>query len=352
MESTINFLILVGTFFSMTDERFLSKYGFYLAWFSADMNARKMIFGKNNKFHNSWDVLRTMSNTFDILRYRLALCNIVNVVKTWASITVEEGKQVTNTMPFIMLHQAIRKSKDHKELLENLYDKLRSEPAENVTEMLAHCYKAVQEITFDSSAVIMSYLHPNDSENHITSPDTDRVQELSKFLKTGIFSVEYEIENQDPGITRHFREILVEKFNKLLWEDADEWSHTIFLRFITFGIEDGEDHLSYLSSSSIEPRRSISSSISSPEYLNHDRSFDMRIAMHALDTRILSTNDWLGQFAEKLSLYSDDKLSQEEIFHRFSFAVYQLMYCGFAIRSRRKNGSYEKSAMVWAKTNL
>lgn len=359
----IHYSRTVGSFFSMADDSsddtssFLRRFGINLAWFCADSDARKWVFGKKNEFHNSSDLLQSMKQSFDLLRYRLALCNFASVVRKCILTADTDNKD--NTSPddvlFIMLHHSIGKSRHYKVLLEKLYDKVRKDSIRNLTEMLVHCYNAVQEVTISTdSRDLTSYLPADDSEKNTIPLETNRVKQLSEFLKNTIVSLEMLRTNNhnQEVIARHFREALVEKLHSILWDETSAWSDTTFSRLITFGVEDSDDHTSFLSSQTVEPRRLIASSISSPRSLDNDRSFDISITLHALDTRIISTSYWFGQFAEKMSLYSVNYVSKEELLQRFAFAVYQLMYCGFAVRSRRKNDLFEKGAMVWASSHL
>jgi transposase len=67
-----------------------------------------------------------------------------------------------------------------------------------------------------------------------------------------------------------------------------------------------------------------------------------------MDNRIISLNDWFENFTERILTYTNRSATTKELFQRFAFSLYQLMYCGFIIRSRRKQDAFEKAVMVWA----
>jgi len=81
---------------------------------------------------------------------------------------------------------------------------------------------------------------------------------------------------------------------------------------------------------------------------------DVGIIFQAMDSRVISTIDWFESFTHNIITTSKSheasNLSQKTIdtlFKRFVFGVYQLMLCGFVARSKRRDDSFEKIAMVW-----
>lgn len=347
-------MLHVGSFLSLAeDSSFLSRFGINLAWFCADSDARKWIFGKNHEFRDSFHLLESMQSSFGFMRYNLMLCAFIRILGLWILDNNGNEDECENSVS-IDQHHSIGRSKYLKVLLAKVYDKIRSEPISNLTALFVTCYKSVQDATkaVDSSS-LRSFLPICAGGSDLDSmlPLDAYAKALTEMLENSIFSLEMLSINaaDQEAVIRHFRESLVETLHGILWNQANDWSGSnSFSRLITFGIQDGNDEQSFLSSMTVEPRRLVASSISSPYSLNSDRSFDMSVAFRALDTRVISTNYWFGQFTEKVSFYSEDDLSKEELLQRFAFAVYQLMYCGFVVRSHRKTDSFEKGAMVWA----
>ena len=343
---------LVGSFLSMAqDTLFLSRYGVNLAWFCADSAARKLIFGKRNEFENSLDILMSINKSLHALRYRVALCEFADVART-RIMGVDHTNDNNNnsgghTSTFVMLRHFLGQSKEFKNFLEKLYSKVRKEPLGDLRNVFIQSYVEVQR--FARSTETGDLGNYFDLRSGIL--DCNEVDQLLAFFKVQIFNLEMlRMESKiQPDVIRHVRETIVKDLHNMLWEEETKKLHgdksTALL--VTFGIGNASEDKSFLASQLVEPRHLIASSISCPQTVDDDRSFDMSVAYNAFNTRIISRNFYFEQFADKVSSYTTEMVSKEELLQRFAFAVYQLMYCGFVVRSRRKNDSFEKGAMVF-----
>ena len=331
------------------DTLFLSRYGVNLAWFCADSAARKWIFGKRNEFENSLDILMSMNKSLHALRYRVALCEFADVART-RILGVDHTNDNNNnsgghTSTFVMLRHFLGKSKEFKKFLEKLYSKVRKEPLEELRNVFIQSYVEVQRFTRSTeTGDLGNYFDLGGGEVTVD-------HQLLAFFKVQIFSLEMlrmKSQNQ-PDVIRHVRETIVKDLHNMLWEEETKklYGDKSTALLVTFGIENANEDKSFLASQLVEPRHLIASSISCPQTVDDDRSFDMSVAYNAFNTRIISRNFYFEQFADKVSSYTTEMVSKEELLQRFAFAVYQLMYCGFVVRSRRKNDSFEKGAMVF-----
>lgn len=91
-----------------------------------------------------------------------------------------------------------------------------------------------------------------------------------------------------------------------------------------------------------------------PESLDYDCSLDLSVAFHIIHGRVILMNSWFEQFAKKILRYAEEGVTSKELLQRFAFAVYQLMYFGLIVRSRRNckdDDAFEKAAMVWTSSH-
>jgi len=99
----------------------------------------------------------------------------------------------------------------------------------------------------------------------------------------------------------------------------------------------------------IQPRHLISSAInkctfvilSTPASRFIDHVADTNIAISVFSCQLIVFDEWFHQFASKVSRKTD-------LCERFTFAIYQLILCGFIVRSRRQKHVFEKASSVWS----
>ena len=317
------------------DEDFLKKYGINLAWFCADSFARTWVFG-SNYFHNSSELLICQRQSYNDLSYRLFISNLSVAVKKWV-LEGEDDDASNGNVTFIVLSQS---------QLEQVYEKVRKTPLEDLVNTLVQWYMTMDNYSKGKIC--------NDLERHLCMENNDSVDGKIKgvlgMLQRSVFFLEQMKDcNGKENVIKHLREDLVEKLHSMLWDnEASFESKEDLSSFTKFCIEDTANS-SYQSSQMTEPRRMTASSISKPTSLSDDQSFEASIALNVMNSRVVSTNIWFEKFVENLSRYSyEEEVPVEDLLQRFTFAVYQLMYCGFVVRSIRKDDAFEKAAMVWA----
>eukprot|EP00979_Chaetoceros_neogracilis_P007989 scaffold1744_cov237-Chaetoceros_neogracile.AAC.1 len=361
------------------DPTFLEAYGTNVAWFCADSIARKNIFGPSNvNFDDSGDLLSHLHEFNQEMKYDFTIGNLIgrmkeNLEKDAGDCSVAapgswNGHQNSSMMN---MGQYINKSVEYSMLLENIYDKVRTAPLKDLIIVLSQWYSAARMPTTieggpGKTKDLSSFLHADSTRPRISSkseesgtrilPDesadqNDQISKLSDFLRDSICLLAALLEQDDTNqdILHDFRESLVEGLHGFLWDQKT--SDSPFAQFFTFGVAENDDPAHYLPSLTVEPRRSMASAISMPESLDGDCSFDLSVAFHIMHGRVILVNTWFEQFTEKVLCYEEEDVATEEILHRFAFAVYQLMHCGFIVRSRRKDDAFEKAAMIWASSN-
>jgi len=378
------------------DDSFLRRFGINLAWFCADSYARDWVFGEDNDFDNSYDLVKDLRISHAELSYRLAVCDLASVARG----IIQGDGTADATITFVMQEHCTEKSVQYKEILEKLYAKMRKDSFRDLTKLFVDWIDTVRESeNAETTHDLRTYLPEDDSEEINTLLDTDTIREpesattthdlrtclpegdsehedessepeddseetsipldphkmrkLVEFLKDSLTLLDtLQNENSVAEDTQlDFRESLVEKLHTIFWDETVNWADEPFSQLSTYGIGKDNDCASYLSSQTVEPRRMIASAISTPESVNDDRSFDISVAFNLLDARVISSKYWFERFTETISDYSTDTVSTEGLLQRFAFAVYQLMYCGFLVKSRRRDDAFEKAAMVWASSN-
>jgi len=103
---------------------------------------------------------------------------------------------------------------------------------------------------------------------------------------------------------------------------------------------------------SLQPhvRRSIAVGLASPPpnlpRKNESITHDPIVAFQSMKCRVVSIDEWYGFFLEVLD--KDCSADHDILWQRFTFSVLQLEHCGLVSRSRRRENSFEKTAMVWS----
>ena len=349
----------------------MEAYGTNVAWFCADSIARENIFGPTINFEDSGDLLSHLHQFDQEMRYECTIGNLICTMKEHLKNNVE-GHSIASlgswnghqhSLMMTMGHY-INKSAEYSLLLEKIYDEIRTVPLKDLIIMLSQWYCATRipmnvEGGPEKTMNLSSFLHTDATSINTSTPDeraveNDKTAKLSEFLRNSICllaALQEQLDvNQD--IVHDFRESLVEDLHGFLWEQETSWLKSPFAQYFTFGIAENDDPAHYLPSLSVEPRRSMASAISMPESLNDDCSFDLSVAFHIMDGRVILVNSWFEQFEEKVLCYEEEGVvASGAILQRFAFAVYQLMYCGFIVRSRRKDDAFEKAAMIWASSH-
>lgn len=73
---------------------------------------------------------------------------------------------------------------------------------------------------------------------------------------------------------------------------------------------------------------------------------DLCLAFQLMENRYIGTDDWYQSFAAQAIAQSDGRNSLT-LWQRFVFAVYQMIHCGWIVRTSRSADMFEKVAMVW-----
>lgn len=99
----------------------------------------------------------------------------------------------------------------------------------------------------------------------------------------------------------------------------------------------------------VAPRHELALALSKPIVNDTiDFTVDVKIAFNAFDSRLISLEEWFSRFSDRLSHLEKEKSDTSEVVQRFAFSLYQLMFCGLVVRSRRRDNLFEKGALVWA----
>jgi len=370
------------------DPVFLRAYGINIAWFCAEPIARKYIFGNHSNsnasisanFDDSGDLLQHMHGFDQEVQYRITVCNLLCKMRECISEKDDERGWNRLGQSAMTMGMFLEKNEEFSATLEQIYNQVRQVSLEDLIVMLSQWYgttcKTQLHAPFDNmeggeakgetKVDLSSFLHShsatrNENVEGTDAPEEqveDKISEVNEFLRSSIcllaaLQAQDGEETIDQDVVHDFRESIVEELHGFLWDNEKEWLNSPFAQFTTFGIaeDDASTSTSYLSSLSVELRRSMASAISIPESLDNDCSFDLSVAFHIMDGRVILSNIWFDQFAEKVLSYADEGVTPHELLQRFAFAVYQLMYCGFIVRSRRKDDAFEKAAMVWASSH-
>lgn len=269
---------------------------------------------------------------------------------------------------FTMLGHFADQSRKYSLFLEMVYNAIRDLPLQYLMNALSRSYRVAYTSYRQSlsSGRISGWnlIHTKSSKqcNNAHSIDIDttgdripflKAKEFAQLLRTNIYLLR-ELQLQPQGektldIIYDFRESLVEQLHSYFWEtDHREWLRLPLVPLMSCGVVENDSCISnFAHAAAIEHRTHVACAISSPICLEDDRAFDISVVFHVMDTRIISLHCWFEQFTERILSYTDGSATSKELFQRFAFAVYQLIFCGYVVRSRRKADAFEKSAMVW-----
>lgn len=262
-----------------------------------------------------------------------------------------------------MLGHSVDQSRKYAMFLEILYKTIRDLPLQDLMNALTQSYRAAYASYQESLSSEYVFEHVKSLKHHGKSYDIDmnrsakhheKAKQFARVMRTNICLLrELQLhlqETESHDIVCDFRESLVEQLHAFCWEnDNRDWQRLPLFPLMSYGVEQNDSGFSNLAPpTAIEHRTHVTSAISKPICLDDDRAFDVSVAFHVMDTRIISLNYWFEQFTERILSYTDGSATPKELFQRFAFAAYQLILCGNVVRSRRKSDAFERSAMVWA----
>jgi len=249
---------------------------------------------------------------------------------------------------------------------EKIYVSIRNYPCQDLMNLLKEWIGSLEEYTTASGHSAIwnfiedGYSRANEEDEERESSDVNISTEFLSFLTKAFVMLEITLDNDrftlsesEKELLHHsIREELVETLHRYIWSvNNDGEGPTVNMPNFHLG-----RNSQFSLSLSAEPRRKVASSIlteskgSSCVPSNNLHVQDTRIAFSILDTRVVSTEFWFHEFEAFVCHDCEDGENlMKDILNRFAFAVYQLMYCGYIVRSRRGPNFFEKGAMVWTR---
>lgn len=365
-----------GSFLALAHcESFMDRYGINVAWFCTDVIARKFMLGSllNNACPSSPKLLDDIHQLNEDIRYRFFVCHFLIAFGRFVGNNDDDDDVSLLLLGdiFTMLGHYIDQSRKYALFLEMVYNSIREWPVQDLLNVLSRSYRLAYTSYRQSSlsanvhGTNMKYTddkskHQDKYKSYIIDSETtnqdeirhEKAKDFARVLRTSIcLSRELQLQPQEIqtlDILWDFRESLVEQLHAFFWEsDNREWLRSPLLPFMSCRVVENDSRFS-TSPTDIEHRAHVARAISKPSCLEDDRAFDLSVVFHVMDTRMISLKCWFEQFSERILSYTDGSATSKELFQRFAFAVYQLIFCGYVVRSRRKLDGFEKAAMVWA----
>ncbi|GFH52894.1 predicted protein [Chaetoceros tenuissimus] len=347
-----SFLALLGC------EDFKKSCGMNALWYCSDERARNLILSNWKVNLNSRkEVMQELLTLKEDFQFWSKVCQLLNFVRLF--IGKRKGSSLTSSVyakSILTIGHCVNRSNEFVFILEQFYDHIRQLPIGDLIALIASCIKQVK------SSSSINEAEKDTTLNQIESLDCNQswLDELMLHFKSHLCLLVTTLEeskdesNADSSkIYLHdLRESLIEGLHKSFWRGQKERNSRSdnFLSFSFYKLNDNPLVTTYLTSEKIQLRRNIAGSISLPKSLDDDQAFDLCLVFKTMDSRIKSINEWFEEYIERVFSYvsEGDSIDKQDLIHRFTFALYQLIYTGFLVKSRRRDNACEKAAMCWA----
>ena len=325
MSHLSNLIFNSGSFLALAkDETFLRMYRFHLAWFVVDVYGRERILNKGDEVAMSCGrdkLLKTIDSSYDDICHQI----IINQFAT------------TNRRT-MTLNDDIETSD-----IEYVYSKIRDAPLSQLIDLVLSW---IANVNVHCKANSLTFVG-----NHLRNGDiilTKNSSNLSlvKFcnvLKQLLVVITAVQDGQvlTPEMHHDFREHIVATLHPFIWAINTKAKCPLSIAdYFICKIE--RIHFS------VEPRRMIASSILMPPEGKSKLdalSQDTGVLAICFETRFVSLDSLYQMFIDASN--PDADADDGVMMKRFALAAYQMIYCGFITRSRRREDSFEKVAMAW-----
>jgi hypothetical protein len=312
----------LGSFLSMAnDHAFASLWSANITWFCSDGLAREFVLGKeysNKRCHQI--VLDLMSAEQESYMKRLLFRMLLVVIST------------SGLKDSVLFEGLLRRSIQYSDFLEKIYNEIRKKPIESFLSFVALWLEDIQSVnTQFQKPHCISIFFPF---VNTTMRQQSSLSSLIKFVERSLVLLQ-SLEEQNSSAW-DFREDFISELHSLVWkEDFDFNSSLRHLFCVDHKVDD-----KFGSSSYPKPRTEIASAIADSTGILSD----VYAAFYVFDVRVISTDGWFQRFVEEVA---NGELI-EQLLQRFALAVYQLLLCGYVVRSQRRDDAFEKAAMALA----
>lgn len=331
----------------MDDKEFMKKFDKHLTWFMVDYHSRKRITSKMQdrsllrddsgqhltRYENSKEMVDSINIIFGQRFLVSLIANILSVVHEHLLFN-NKGRSMFQDKHVNMIEAFLTKSNHYRQVLEKLFDFIRSSSIQDVILFLSKLIEVSQEH--------IRRIDIDIKQSSITKDVTD----VLSFLQSSIILFD--------KVTKDFewdlREWTVEELSKIFsYQNTNgvggpiqPVSHSVF-----YGSNERVEY--FASSLCTMPRHDIATAIGNPDVDNVDRlSLDLKVTFNAFDSRVIEVEEWFRRFIENHTGKGIEEESTSNQLQRFAFCVYQLILCGLVVRSRRSENVFEKAALVWA----
>lgn len=304
------------------DDEFSSIYGANIAWFCTDSIAKAFITGSLYNMKCSQELLQALLSTECFAYLKRVLFQLLLMIKT---------AQFDSVHRSVMFEGYLTKSLHFSRFLDALYFEIRNMPKDRLLFILA---KWLQETKYSIRKFLKHRVSSFFSDINTSESQYSQGSKFEQFLERSLVLLK-RLEQKD--INWDFREEFVSELHTFVWEagfkSSDPLSHLFF-----YDYRGPNNYFGSLTSPNL--RNDVVVSI----YNSSGVISDVKAASHILDTRVISTDEWFQKFIEEVA----NGEVVEDLLPRFALAVYQLLFCGFVIRSRRRENTFEKAALAWA----
>mmetsp|Transcript_28304 Transcript_28304/g.43367 ORF Transcript_28304/g.43367 Transcript_28304/m.43367 type:complete len:679 (+) Transcript_28304:356-2392(+) len=314
-----------GSFLALAkDETFLRMYRFHLAWFVVDVYGRERILNKGDEVAMSCGrdkLLKTIDSSYDDICHQIIM-----------------NQFATTNRRTMTLNDDIETSD-----IEYVYSKIRDAPLSQLIDLVLSW---IANVNVHCKANSLTFVG-----NHLRNGDiilTKNSSNLSlvKFcnvLKQLLVVITAVQDGQvlTPEMHHDFREHIVATLHPFIWAINTKAKCPLSIAdYFICKIE----RIQF----SVEPRRMIASSILMPPEGKSKLdalSQDTGVLAICFETRFVSLDSLYQMFIDASN--PDADADDGVMMKRFALAAYQMIYCGFITRSRRREDSFEKVAMAW-----
>ena len=333
----------------MKNQSFMNLYGIHSEWFCIDSKARKRMMRdicasnvtesskieQHNDIGNSCDFFNSIQALQDEIFMMELVLKLINVVKrkvqSMSSCDNDDDRTRTK-LNQIHIDAFLIRSDQLRLLLEKILDFVRLASKKELIQLIGN----FRDITDD-------FFHTHKVSS---SSSMNYVEDFSHFFDQCVVLLDC----VDNDMERDLREWMAENLcMKLSFKPFQKVDYHPLSSVFTFG---NPKSMTFNNKNiNVAPRHELALALSKPIASDTiDFTFDVKIAFNVFDSRLILLEEWFRRFSDRLSHLEKKKPDRFEIVQRFAFSLYQLMFCGLVVRSRRRDNLFEKGALVWAST--
>ncbi len=364
------FYLYEGSFISlMNNHSFMELYGTHSEWFLIDSMARKRMIneiyaleGGDKRLPNTRKKTPMGSSSFEFFKSiqkahgermkSILLIKLLVALHEFMLLSSESSSEQGHM-------ENIEKKKDFNVIEEYL---LRSDRFKSICEVtLKNMQSASKQelITLFGSLIDIteSFLAAEDKQEFFVSSTNERKKSQLSSMKgvTDVANFFHQcivlLDCVDSDIEWDLRQWIAEKFCTLLFYQLFQRrrSELTLSPILSFGFQQSNGIDGKIINAT--PRRELALTLAKPTRNDISFTLDVKIAFNVFNSRIITLEEWFRRFTEYLTQVEKNSPNAITIrVQRFAFSLYQLMFCGLVIRSRRKDNVFEKGALVWAYT--